>query len=192
MMRATATATKRRGFKVIFASVVLTALFVAGTSAIADDWKVFPGSQCQPEYPSTYGDSNVPRAYDLWGGAYANYSETYDHVNCPIARDQTRNTNGTAWVQVRIYQSGKGRGFWCELWSSDVFGGAGGVSTVPAFPVPLQTHHVDASAVVGTQYLGLDTSRSKAGGYYSLHCELPPGGYIYSYQVREFPDTGAN
>lgn len=168
------------------ACLLLVVLAAMGTitAVQANDVKVFPGAECQTEFNVNYGDSTPP-AWSLWGGAYSNTHTSFDHVICPITRDRTRNRIGTRAVEVRIYNPdpATGRGFWCELWSHSIYGGAG--PTVPGFPFALESNHVDA-AVLGLSTLSLDTSVSAVGGYYSLHCEVPPGGYIYDYQVTEF------
>lgn len=169
-----------------FSAVVLAGLMASG-SALANDYKVFPGAQCQVEGSGNYADGTAPK-WSLWGGAYQNTHTTYDHVICPFTRDNVKNTDGTASASVRIYNPGTGRGFWCELWSSGMYGGAGTVPGFPSFPAPLQSHHVDAT-VIGLSQLNLDTSISRGGGYYSLHCEVPPNGYIYSYVLNEWGPT---
>ena len=172
--------------------VPVAALLLPTIAAAAADFKTFPGASCQVEANISYGNG-LPSQWYLWGGAYSNTNSTdlltgYDHVVCPIMRDRTINTNGTQHVLVSIYNSGNGRGFSCDLWSLDKF--AGSNLATNGFPFALETFTASVpTTTTGFVDLALDLSLSTVGGYYALHCEVPPGGYIYRYEVGEFSDT---
>lgn len=174
---------------VFYAMVGGFLLSIPAQSFAVPDYKVFPGASCQLEYPTNYGIGGAS-SWSLWGGAYENthsdLTNGYDHVICPIVRDKTRNLAGTEHVRVSIYNSGNGRKFSCDLWSVDKFGGSN--NAFPGFPVPLETYTAVAPAA-GFIDLVLDLTQSTVSGYYALHCEVPPLGYIYRYEVGEFQDT---
>lgn len=174
--------------------LIASTVFLASTGlSNASDKKDFPGSTCQVEYDYQYFSGN--HGDSLWGyygGAYTNSASddgaggNYDHVNCPVLRDNTINTNG-ANVKVRVYNSGLGRGMWCELFSASKFTGT---SAGQEFPNPEEIVHVDAGP--GLSELDLTALTSSPGGHYSLHCEVPPGSFIYSYELKEAGTAGSD
>jgi hypothetical protein len=170
-----------------FSQRMLVAAAVAASAlafnAEASDIKVYPGAQCQLESSSNYWDG-TPSVFNMWGAAFTNLHTYWDHVICPITRDRTTGTRGIPSVVVRIYNPGTGRGFTCDLWSLAKFASAGTVSGFPAFEVPLQTFTA-AAASTGLVELTLNVNVSEVSGYYALHCEVPPQGHIYSYEVKE-------
>ncbi|MEQ1557412.1 MAG: hypothetical protein ABL933_00560 [Methyloglobulus sp.] len=167
----------------------LGSFLMSSASFALPDFKVFPGASCQVEYSTNYGGG--VSSWQLWGGAYSNTNTDlvggYDHVICPIVRDKTTNLNGTQHVKVSIYNSANGRGFNCDLWSVDKYAGTN--TAVQGFPVPMETYTATSPTTVGFYDLALNVKTSKASGYYALHCEVPPGGYIYRYEVGEYADT---
>jgi hypothetical protein len=175
--------------RILVASAIASALALSSGSAHAAgaDKKVFSGSQCQIEGSGNYVDGS-PSIFTRYGGVFQNYHTNWDHVICPILRDQTQNLSGMQSVHVRIYNSGLGRGFWCELSSMAPFAGAGTVSGFPSFPVPLQIDH-EAASFTGLVDLSLNVNQSVIDGSFMLHCEVPPQGAIYSYETSESTDT---
>jgi hypothetical protein len=163
------------------------ALSSGSANAAGADKKVHSGAQCQLEGNGNYWDG-TPSMFGRYGGVFQNNHTNWDHVICPILRDQTQNLSGMQSVHVRIYNSGLGRGFWCELSSMAPFAGAGTVAGYPSFPVPLQFDH-EAAAFTGLVDLSLSVSQSVADGSFMLHCEVPPQGVIYSYESSESTDT---
>ena len=175
--------------KFLAAAMAVSSAIALGSSAAhaGSDKKVFSGAGCQIEGSGNYVDG-TPSIFNRYGGVFQNYHTNWDHVICPILRDQTQNLTGMQGVHVRIYNSGLGRGFWCELTSLAPFAGAGSVSGFPSFPVPLQVDHEDAPST-GLVDLSLSVTQSVADGSFMLHCEVPPQGAIYSYESTETSDT---
>src|SRR6476619_6623748 len=72
--------------------------------ARADDYKVYPGADCVLEDPTTYGNGTA-HSFSFWGSAYGNFNADltmgYDHVVCPLTRDNVTNTNGLKNVKVK-------------------------------------------------------------------------------------------
>ena len=176
---------KRFTPKVLVAGLVITSALALSSSyaSAGSDKKVFSGAQCQVEYSGNYVDG-TPSKFGRYGGVFENDHANWEHVICPIVRDQTQNVDGTQNVRIRIYNSGLGRGFWCDLTSLAPFAGAGTVSGFPSFPVPLQFDH-EAAFSTGLVELVASVSQSVADGSYMLHCEVPPSGVIYSYETQE-------
>jgi hypothetical protein len=165
--------------------------------AKADDYKVFPGAACERENPTNYGNGATP-LYSYLYGVYQNKSTDlrmggsqggWEHLLCPITRDQFRNTSGLKNLLVRFYNSGTGgRGVRCDLAAYNKFGGAN-VAGQPGSTLSFQAVTVTAT---GVGEAALKVNVGVLGGYYILHCEIPPGGYLYSYQIQEVPNTNDN
>lgn len=155
--------------------------------ANASDKKDFPGSTCQVEYDYNYSGA-VASSWMYYGGAYENTtqpvdgSDGHDHVNCPIVRTTTNNTNGVS-VKVRVYNPGADGALWCELFSAGSFVGGDQQTGFP-YASPEEIVHVNAAP--GLSEINISTATSFPGGIYSLHCEVPATGLIYSYESKEF------
>ncbi len=151
----------------VFISLVAAAVFLSSGSAMAADRKIHNGSMCQPA-------DGRDRLDTFTGGAFNPASQNkFIFVTCPIVRDNTQNTNGTALAFVNVRSSG-GQSLSCNLVSRDKNGNfiaqSPNASTTSSSPVSLNVD-INASAVLGT---------------YALSCQLPPGGEIKTYDIDEF------
>lgn len=97
-------------------------------------------------------------------------------VVCPVVRDNTENTNGTYWGALVHIENPLNRTTECTLYSMDEFG-------------VLIDSDTDSTGSAGNQTLVMDVDVSVPVGFYGIHCSLPFGGGVYSYEVREYLDT---
>jgi hypothetical protein len=148
-------------------AIAAVSLFLSSGSPMATDRKVHNGSMCQPVF-SEFGDDIT----SFSGGIINRSTNNFVSVICPIVRDNTQNTDGTALAFVNVRSSG-GQSLNCTLVSRDkngIFIEEKSASTTSSTPVSLNVD-VNASAVLGT---------------YALSCQLPPGGTIMTYDIDEF------
>lgn len=134
---------------------------LSSTASLAVDEKIFSGAECQP----TNGDeaAGLNSAYNgLW-----NDSGARRFVTCPIVRDNHANVNGTFLVRVRVTN-----GTECTLFSLDSLGG----TVASTFD----------DTVDGFSSLDVDVNASANLGYYTLVCDIPNGGRVWSYRISEF------
>ncbi|MGH9891511.1 MAG: hypothetical protein ACREA0_05910 [bacterium] len=153
--------------KTVFLSTALAGALAPTLAAHAvDDVKVFPSSACQAIFGTEAADLAHGVAFLLNLGT-ANRS-----VVCPIVRDNHDNRDGVRSVGVRV-ASLNGTTLTCGLSSLSARGDL----------LELDTNSTTSTSVTN---LPLDIDTSRKGGTYVLACELPPGGQILSYQLREF------
>src|SRR4051794_12459595 len=148
----------------------LTVLAAETHPALAGDRKTFPGSSC-----TTWGNVGA-EITGADGGAVLNASFTSAYtVSCPIARDNTTNTNGTPDVSVYGYRDGST---------------ATALSCI--FKVTRAADGTDyyslsrATSLTGSVVLTIPVTASISGGFYNMLCVLPPRSKIYGYIVPEY------
>jgi hypothetical protein len=151
--------------------VVLFSLFAlcSANSVFAVDGKVFSGNGCQPYFGSQAGDISAysHKVYNS-NGSYSRL------VSCPIARDNTSNTNGISLAYVRVNRSSSTTyTLSCYLQSRDSLG------TLIDSDSATYTGTGDASL-----YMNLTSSANL--GYYTMYCSLPPYSGVYSYRIDEY------
>ena len=146
---------------------------IAGRPALADDNKMYPGSFCQLEDTGTDVRASAT-------GAMYNYASFSHHVNCPILRDRTTNTDGTDDVWVNVNRSGAAGTLplSCTFYSID-----GNTGAVVYF-------NSASTTATGWQKLVIPVSKSASYGPYSLHCTIPIASQILDYQLSEHLPTG--
>jgi hypothetical protein len=139
---------------------------LAGAQTIPPhDAKVYHSSECQSQTALdasslVYSESGLKND----GGADA-------LVICPIVRDNTTNLNGI--MDVRIYISNvSGNQFSCKLYSYDTHR-------------TLIAQSMVSTTAGGSRTLTTYANSSRAAGHYSIGCNLPPGGRLHAYQVKE-------
>ncbi len=152
-------------------TIVTLALLQWVPAVHAGDTKILPaGAACQPiffEFPQqvqTQGNAIV--STELYQPGWG-----FQSVVCPIVRDFASNTNGTAKVVVRAKSPNK-EPLACAL-----------VSYAPGGNVIESDFAVTTQATPAS--LLLDVDAGAVNGFYTLECQLPPDGFIYSYQVIE-------
>ena len=157
----------------IFTSATLLISLLIPTMAQAEDVKTTPGNACK--------QSDGTQVVDFqWGSPYIrNRANSYRRVACPIVRDNTTTTWGTAafYTDVRLFNAGGTVS--CYLVSSD----AAGV---------LQNWDFQATAVGGLVTLQNDLNLSQVNGYYNLECTLPPNSRVNGYRIGEYTSTDSN
>ncbi len=156
-------------FKTSFAALAITTAFVGGNgNALAEDAKVFPGSNCHPQ-----SHSSATLAAGINGVFYNNSSTRNVIVNCPLVRDTVTNTDG-AYLRVIVRKFGLSQvqGFRCTLMSSSQLG-----STLAATS--------KGTVEQGVRALDLGVNRRGRFGSYQATCTVPPRGRIYSYKLSE-------
>lgn len=141
--------------------------FSTSGNVFAADEKVYTGAGCHEYYGSQSGD------VDHRGHRLENTVASARWVTCPIARDNTSNTDGLPYVYVRMNRStSASAGYLCYLknytsygvqtsWDSNTFSGTGDYS----------------------MYLTLASTNSY--GHYVVYCNVPSGSYLYNYRVIE-------
>lgn len=131
------------------------------------DDKIYPGLMCQPISGDQSGD------FVHGGSGMFNKSPSYDFVNCPVVRDNTKNLNGTFNVHVRVWQSpARDIDTLCYLYSKEKDG--------DIVEVDGETWFKD-----GFESKSLDVDTSASRGYYHIWCRVPAKSFIRSYRVDE-------
>jgi hypothetical protein len=158
--------------------IALVSCAAFGSSAYADDFKVMPGSACQPRSPDDR--QNVFALLD--GVTNANPTDPAV-VQCPIVRDNTTPIP-SAFMQVRLSVKGNANDepVSCVLNSRDDNGrliedseGSGG----------------NATAIAVHLFLTVNGNPDRDGSYV-VQCRLPPGGDVVSYRYIERSPTDEN
>lgn len=136
---------------------------------IPGDYKIFPGIMCAPIGART-------QDFMVWSDSIQNNGTVGLDVICPLVRDNALNVDGTAALELNIWNELYGVNFYCVAYSFDKYG-----------------VQIDfASAITGLQgkrSLKLSVANSVAEGYYTLYCLVPPGSRIYSYKLIEYLST---
>ena len=94
---------------------------------------------------------------------------------CPVVRDNTENTDGTAGALVHVFNVAN-RNLTCTLYSLDPFG-------------VIIDSDSSTTGSSGNQTLYLDVDLSVLGGFYGITCDIPSGAGVHSYEVREPLET---
>lgn len=135
--------------------------------SLAVDEKVYTGSGCQAYYGSQVSN------FDHRGHRLENKVTSGRWAACPIARDNTSNTNGLPAVYVRMNRSTAATSsYLCYLknytsfgsqtsWDSAIYNGTGNYS------------------------MGLNLASTSSYGHYVVYCKVPRSSYLYNYRVIE-------
>jgi hypothetical protein len=150
----------------VFISLVAAAVFLSSGSAMATDRKIHHGSMCQPQ---SISNANALGAFTE--GA-VNTGTNSIVVTCPIVRDNTQNTTGTAKAFSNVRSSG-GQLLSCTLVSRDKNGN-------------FIASKFDSTTSNSPDSLDLDVNASAVLGSYAIFCILPPSGRIFNYDIDEF------
>lgn len=146
--------------------VVAMTLVVHGGATMALDGKTYGGNSCVPGNYS-YAPDLIPGSPHIMNlGAY------FVSVTCPIVRDNLNNTTGTSNAKIYVQSDGVSI-LSCTLYSHDKNG------------VEVANQAASTSSAVVTA-LNVSVGSSAVDGNYSIECNLPPGGSIYSYKIVEF------
>jgi hypothetical protein len=161
--------------KSLSVAVAMLSLAAFGGNAHAgEDGKVYPGNACQFREPGkVIFEPDV--SFALGNGAITNVANIPVSVVCPVVRDNTKNTNGTGVVNMRVRGS-QGQAVFCTLASRGRFG-------------EFVKDQGKASGPSGNQVINLDVAESAVDGSYHIDCLLPPGGQILTYRVVEVTPT---
>ena len=135
------------------------------------DSKTLAGNACGPMIGSQSGLLNHYPAF------LRNVSQTYTRIICPIVRDNTVNTTGTA--RVYVYGYNPGGSFSCALYSYSSHG-------------VWQQSNSAGTGAVGNFTLSLDVNLSTNSGFYTMSCAMPRNSRLYSYKWIEFLRTDKN
>ena len=143
----------------IYTATIL-ALAALATSAYAT--RIFAGSECQIANPTQI--TGIPD-YDFAG--LSNDATAVDDlvVVCPVVRDNTASTTGTADFKVRVVSNGSDLVV-CTLYSLDED------STLVEVNTDTSSSNVPVT-------LDLDVNLSANKGYYNMVCILPPGRHDF-------------
>jgi hypothetical protein len=153
--------------------------------AFAADHKVYPGSACVPNSPSSAAPS-----ISYLGGFIMNTSSDGSSsitVNCLIVRDHTTNTDGLRNVSVRVLIPSRAAAtvrtarLGCTLISWNGFSGIGEGTSVRRPYSEIYVNDEDFDQQQSLEFSG--EQRLKASfslGQYALRCDLPAGSFIYS------------
>lgn len=155
------------GAKLIKAITALTATLIsttaiATTPVLADSFKAFPGSMCQPSTPS-----DLPKL--VRGDNYIyNSSTSYANVACPIVRGYPGDDEGTSngpysTIFVLKYNT---QTLTCRL-SGYYSSGSSGTSQ------SVSTNNTGSASI--------STARVAQRNIYGIFCSLPPSSGIQSY-----------
>lgn len=153
-----------------FIYLITLSLVLLSSSVTATDQKIYSGSMCQARVHSEDVESLNRSSFGLANSSYTHAIA----VTCPIVRDNTLNTNGTRFAQVRVLNR-RGGNFPCYLSSLTRDGGfiERGVD-------------VTVGASITPVVLNVDVNSSAALGYYTISCDLPPRAYILNYLIDEY------
>lgn len=154
--------------KTIFLSTALAGVLAAASAAHAGDVKIHSGSDCKATRDNLAGDaSRVSSSVTT-----ENVSTGTVTVECPIERDNHKNTNGLKSLIVRVQSDGINT-------LNCVVAALSPLGTVVAFGQNSTT----SNAVTA---LPLAISFSIKNGTYVMQCTLPPGTEVINYRVAEF------
>jgi hypothetical protein len=153
-------------------SAVLAGLCLAAAAAgpaRAADNKAYPGSACQ-----RWGNSSADVAATDGGGVLnASFTSSLT-VSCPIVRDNTINTNGTADVWVYVYRDGS-----TPDTLTCIFKGTRASDGTDFYS------NSRATTQTGDVRLTIPVTSSTTPGAYNLLCILPPRSKVHAYLVPE-------
>lgn len=131
------------------------------------DFKTYNGNSCHPRYGSEVGD------FTWFVRGLRNDSSEFREVSCPIARDDFHGIGNVLYMELVTRQSG-GQKTCCTIYSFDVYG----------------LDYID-SAYACADYDGIFrwtwpmNLETADGGYLGMSCDVPPGGWIHRYSIRE-------
>jgi hypothetical protein len=157
---------------VVLAPYVLSVL-ATGAEAIADDAKTFPGAMCQPTVSTDLVIRNDATGWMINPGG-----PTQIWI-CPIVRD-TMEKNSGEFAALTIGHHTRVK---CTLETRSFFGDFP-VSRLPDDPEP-PLIFTSPPAQRFTYALGNTNFEGQESGIYYFRCEVPAGGFIFSYQVEE-------
>jgi hypothetical protein len=148
-------------------------ILVAGTEAIADDAKTYPGVMCQTQLSTVEAVSRSPdngQMLNVGGGPTQIWT-------CPIVRDTMAEDTG----EFAAISVGANTRVECTL-ETRSFRGTNPVSIPPDDPNP--TTIID-NTIRFTYALGDDNFKGEENGIYYFRCRVPLGGFVASYTLEE-------
>jgi hypothetical protein len=155
---------------------VLALLLGAHCSSALADAKVYHGSQCHPsELTAAQGPVDLFSAVVASGdGVASGRIVGSGHLDCPIVRDVTRNTNGLAGARVMIIANEQQPGEAECILSSISQQGA------------VLASQARITSATATLDFGDSLNVSDELGYYHLFCRMPPSWTLGRYAVDEY------
>lgn len=146
-------------------TIITACLLAPLTVAHATDRKTYGANTCKASNATSA--ALLQHAGPLLYNSYNNSSTAY--VQCSIVRDNTLNSSGTRYVQMRT----SGAAHSCTL-----------QHTGPTGTITGYTGSVSAGSNIKTMYM--DVNVSETVGTYAMACTLPPGTYLWGYVVDEW------
>jgi hypothetical protein len=134
------------------------------------DYKLHPGSKCQPSLGSESGD--VIRGP---GFIYNTNPNKTLSVTCPILRDNI--IKGTARFSVRLDTARQS--IQCRLFALNVDGAE----------LFSSTKFTDPNLSISSLHWDITAEQTSILGTYSINCELPVNVFLLSYFIQEEPHT---
>jgi hypothetical protein len=173
-------------------ALAVVALAAVESPAYASDFKVMPGSACQPRLMDDRQDVVV-----LLDGVTNIHPTDPAFVICPIVRDNTStNPNGVMLVNLVVHGSSVGDKVECLLDSRNAQGTVNPITNLPVARDEGSAGGATTASSTGFAHLILDVPQNpRRDGYYVVQCKLPagqPGGTVASYQYFELSPTDDN
>jgi hypothetical protein len=132
--------------------------------ALAQTERIYPGNTCIAT--GAYAEEAEGYVNGLWNRG------THDlNVKCPVVRTNITNTTGTNSAKISVESNGTDF-LECRLWVHDKDG-------------VFVDSHADSTTNNAPTVLDIDVNLSQTGANYSISCNLPPSGWIYSYKIVE-------
>jgi len=129
------------------------------------DAKVFNGNSCQPREGTEVAD------FRWFVRGIMNVSSEYREVSCPVGRDEALGLRDASFfLALRCDAGGE---FCCTIYSFNQWG----YEVVDSAEM--------CRTVEGFWFGGLGVVESSYLGYYGLHCNVPPGGWVMAYGLWE-------
>jgi hypothetical protein len=138
---------------------IAMALLVYSTMAMAADPKTYPGNTCVAT--GDFAEEAEGYVNGLWNRGSHNL-----FIKCLVVRDNVHNTTGTESAKISVASNGTDI-LECALWVHDHEG------------TFVDVHYGSTTNNTPTT-LDVDVNTSVANGNYSISCNLPAGGWIYS------------
>ncbi|MBW4619089.1 MAG: hypothetical protein KME17_06990 [Cyanosarcina radialis HA8281-LM2] len=141
----------------------LIPLLFASPSYAAYDYKIQPGSACQPVDGAQAGD------FLRYPNYLYNRSNSIRYVVCPLVRD----TSYQAKIDMGIWVASGGGGLSCTLLTTDYVGGS--LKFTPSWNLPLGS----SNTLPHPHYFKLEANETFWSGPYSIQCILPPKSKVF-------------